>query len=153
MITFFMQTICMKDFYQKTCYCICKPVYIYEHKHKRKLKGENNALPKNDIYMKLNMLNSIFWSFVLTLFWTKDSLEWAFLSENTQSCKPDFIYRNNILHRVEFRNIKAEVVSGAVNNLLQIKFVSSVWVTNGCCQNIVWIVVLLCEDVALNEYV
>lgn len=128
-------------------------IYIYEHKHKRKLKGENNALPKNDIYMKLNMLNSIFWSFVLTLFWTKDSLEWAFLSENTQSCKPDFIYRNNILHRVEFRNIKAEVVSGAVNNLLQIKFVSSVWVTNGCCQNIVWIVVLLCEDVALNEYV
>lgn len=61
MITFFMQTICMKDFLPKdmllhlqTC------IYIYEHKHKRKLKGENNALPKNDIYMKLNMLNSIF---------------------------------------------------------------------------------------------
>lgn len=35
-------------------------IYIYEHKHKRKPKGENNALPKNDIYMKLNMLNSIF---------------------------------------------------------------------------------------------
>lgn len=52
---FLMQTICMKDFYQKTCYCIYKPVYMNMN-IEDKLKGENNALPKNDIYMKLNRI-------------------------------------------------------------------------------------------------
>lgn len=42
-----------------------------------------------------------------------------------------------MFHKVEFRNINAEVVSGAVNNFLEIKLVSSVRVADECCQNIV----------------